>query len=199
MNRIEQIYELLDEKACFVYEESYPYFHRTVVMKDEPTYKFGILGDSIVFGTYVKETMIVSYPGATLERLSSDAVLEEFVKASHWGSDRSWYQQSCGQEKTNRNSRRNCGQTGNPRKEVPRSRDSSDNREDPRKGGVQRRGEAAQQEVRESSEAYRSPPPNDSLLADRERKTTSREDFTPMARTRTPSIYNDTRKTYTTH
>ena len=50
-------------------------------MKDEPTYKFGILGDSIVVGTYVKKTMIVSYPGATLGRLLNDAVLEEFVQA----------------------------------------------------------------------------------------------------------------------
>ena len=97
------------------------------------------------------------YFGETLERRCFGRIR---ASQSHWGIDRSWYEQTCGQEKTNRNSRRNFRQTGNPRKEVSRSRDSSDNREDPRKGGVQGRGEAAQQKVRESSEAYRSPLPH---------------------------------------
>ena len=73
------------------------YLHRTAVMKHEPTYKFGILGDSIVFGTHVKKTMtkIVSYP-TTLELRCFGRIR---ASQSHWGSDRSWYQQSCGQEK----------------------------------------------------------------------------------------------------
>ena len=72
-----------------------------------------------------------------LWRDSNDAVLEEFVQARVTGV--------AIEAGTKNRVDKKKQILGNHRKEVPRSRDSSDNREDPRKGGVQGRGEAAQQ------------------------------------------------------
>ena len=45
-------------------------------------YQYGVLGDSIVFGINIKEAIVMSFPGATLERLSHDDILEKFLSRS---------------------------------------------------------------------------------------------------------------------
>ena len=81
MARIRAIQERLEAREYQVEEERYPFFHR-VISLPRVHYQYGVLGDSIVFGINIKEAIVMSFPGATLERLSHDDILEKFLSRS---------------------------------------------------------------------------------------------------------------------
>ena len=81
MARIRAIQERLEARGYQVEEERFPFFHR-VISLPRLHYPYGVLGDSIVFGINIKEAMVLSFPGATLERLSHDDILEKFLSRS---------------------------------------------------------------------------------------------------------------------
>ena len=80
MNRVDQIWENLRERRLFVTEEQRPY--RTVVATErKPRYRNAVLSDSLAFGVFLADTLVVSCPGATLDRLGSEVILRDLERS----------------------------------------------------------------------------------------------------------------------
>ena len=76
MNRIALIEVLLVN--CTVTEHQWQ-FRRPTTHEPQESYKYAVLGDSLVYGVYMKGGVVISAPGATIERLNSPDVLDQIV------------------------------------------------------------------------------------------------------------------------
>ena len=64
-------------KGCNIKEKRGPY--RTIVTKKEDTmFSNGILGDSLVYGVFLPNTMVTSCPGGTIATIAESKIIEEF-------------------------------------------------------------------------------------------------------------------------
>ena len=65
---------MLEEKKITVYSHLNP-FHTVAMIEDKAEFEMAVLGDSLVFGVYIKGVPVMSCPGAIIARMQKPHIL----------------------------------------------------------------------------------------------------------------------------
>ena len=68
----------LPDRGIHVFEHHHP-FRTVTFVEDEEEYKYAILGDSLVFGVYIKSALVISCPGGRISRVDTPAIMQYLI------------------------------------------------------------------------------------------------------------------------
>ena len=78
LTRRDRIMRNLTDRGIHVFEHHHP-FRTVTFVEDEEEYKYAILGDSLVFGVYIKNALVISCPGGRISRVDTPAIMQYLI------------------------------------------------------------------------------------------------------------------------